>query len=184
MQREIELLMLALQQRHQREVALLEMQERISARVRSEMDKGQREFLLRQQMRTIQTELGEIDDTEGEVQEYADLVERRLSNRIERLEGVAQVQIRGMEQAQVRVVECESQVGSGALALAVIPSAAVSITLMHGHSDRKLRRLAAAFRSLPVPVVGRIDDGALSVRMTTELATTSMCSISAPPGAP
>jgi ATP-dependent Lon protease len=59
----------------EREIALLEMQERISARVRDEMDKGQREYLLRQQMRTIQTELGEIDDAEGEVQEYRERAE-------------------------------------------------------------------------------------------------------------
>ncbi len=54
----------------EREIALLELQERISTRVRNEMDRGQREYLLRQQMRTIQMELGEIDDSEGEVQEY------------------------------------------------------------------------------------------------------------------
>jgi len=54
----------------EREIALLEIQERISARVRGEMDKGQREYFLRQQMRTIQIELGEIDDTEREIQEY------------------------------------------------------------------------------------------------------------------
>ena len=59
----------------EREIALLEIQEQISASVRNEMDKGQREFLLRQQMRTIQTELGEIDDTEGEIQEYRDRAE-------------------------------------------------------------------------------------------------------------
>ena len=40
------------------------------------MDKGQREYLLRQQMRTIQTELGDIDDSEGEIQEYRDHVEK------------------------------------------------------------------------------------------------------------
>ena len=60
----------------EREIALLELQELISARVRNEMDKGQREFLLRQQMRTIQTELGEIDDTEGEIQEYRERVDK------------------------------------------------------------------------------------------------------------
>jgi len=54
----------------EREIALLEVQEQISSRVRDEMDQGQREFLLRQQMRTIQSELGEVDDTEREVREY------------------------------------------------------------------------------------------------------------------
>jgi len=54
----------------EREIALLEIQERISARVRTEMDQGQREYLLRQQLKTIQTELGEIDDIEREIAEY------------------------------------------------------------------------------------------------------------------
>jgi ATP-dependent Lon protease len=54
----------------EREIALLEMQESIASRVRDEMDRGQREYLLRQQMRTIQSELGEIDDTEREVAEF------------------------------------------------------------------------------------------------------------------
>ncbi len=59
----------------EREVVVLEMQERISSRVRTEMDQGQREYLLRQQLKTIQTELGEIDDAEREIQEY-----RRLAD--------------------------------------------------------------------------------------------------------
>jgi ATP-dependent Lon protease len=54
----------------EREIALLELQEQISARVRSEVDRGQREYLLRQQLRTIQSELGDIDDTEHEINEY------------------------------------------------------------------------------------------------------------------
>jgi len=53
-----------------REIALLEMQEQISDRVRREVDRGQREFLLRQQLRTIQAELGDIDDVEREVADY------------------------------------------------------------------------------------------------------------------
>ena len=59
----------------EREIALLEIQERISERVRGEMDRGQREYLLRQQMRTIQNELGEIDDAEREIAEYRERAE-------------------------------------------------------------------------------------------------------------
>jgi len=61
----------------EREVVVLEMQEQISSRVRNEMDQGQREYLLRQQLKTIQTELGEIDDTEREIQDY-----RRLADEV------------------------------------------------------------------------------------------------------
>ena len=54
----------------ERELALAEMQEQISSQVRGEIDRNQREFLLRQQLRTIQQELGEIDDVEHEIVEY------------------------------------------------------------------------------------------------------------------
>ncbi len=54
----------------ERELALVEMQEQISSQVRGEIDRNQREFLLRQQLRTIQQELGEVDDVEHEISEY------------------------------------------------------------------------------------------------------------------
>jgi ATP-dependent Lon protease len=54
----------------ERELALAEMQEQISTQVRGEIDRNQREFLLRQQLRTIQQELGEVDDVEHEIAEY------------------------------------------------------------------------------------------------------------------
>jgi ATP-dependent Lon protease len=54
----------------ERELALAEMQEQISSQVRGEIDRNQREFLLRQQLRTIQQELGEVDDVEHEIAEY------------------------------------------------------------------------------------------------------------------
>jgi ATP-dependent Lon protease len=54
----------------ERELALAEMQEQISSHVRGEIDRNQREFLLRQQLRTIQQELGEVDDIEHEIAEF------------------------------------------------------------------------------------------------------------------
>jgi ATP-dependent Lon protease len=54
----------------EKELALAEMQEQISTQVRGEIDRNQREFLLRQQLRTIQQELGEVDDVEHEIAEY------------------------------------------------------------------------------------------------------------------
>ncbi len=59
----------------QKESALLEMQHEIASRVRGELDHSQREYFLRQQLRTIQKELGEIDDLEqeiGDLREKAD----------------------------------------------------------------------------------------------------------------
>ncbi len=54
----------------EREIALAEMQQQLSSQVRGEIDRNQREFFLRQQLRAIQQELGEADDLEGEMAEY------------------------------------------------------------------------------------------------------------------
>jgi L-seryl-tRNA(Ser) seleniumtransferase len=53
----------------------------------------------------------------------------------------------------VEVVDCESQIGSGALPAQRLPSAGLAIR----PGDA---RLAARFRRLPVPVIGRLQDGA------------------------
>ncbi len=53
----------------EKETALLEMQNEIASRVRGELDHSQREYFLRQQLRTIQKELGETDDLEQEIEE-------------------------------------------------------------------------------------------------------------------
>jgi len=53
-----------------REIALLEMQQEISTQVRGEMDRSQREYFLRQQLKAIQKELGEGEDLGQEIDEY------------------------------------------------------------------------------------------------------------------
>ncbi len=53
-----------------KEIALLEMQQEISSQVRGEMDRSQKEYFLRQQLKAIQKELGEGEDLEEEVEEY------------------------------------------------------------------------------------------------------------------
>ena len=60
----------------ERELALAEMQQQISSQVRGEIDRSQREFFLRQQLRTIQEELGEVDDLEREMAEYRQKAEK------------------------------------------------------------------------------------------------------------
>ena len=62
--------------------------------------------------------------------------------------------------AVVSVIACHSQIGSGALPVDRLPSAALAITLP-GARGRALERLARAFRCLPVPVIGRLSDAAL-----------------------
>ncbi|NNM72442.1 L-seryl-tRNA(Sec) selenium transferase [Enterovirga aerilata] len=60
----------------------------------------------------------------------------------------------------VEVRDCMSQIGSGALPLSTIPSAGLRITAAVSRSGRVPEELAASFRALPVPVIGRIEDGA------------------------
>ena len=52
-----------------RELDVLELGSKIQSDVRGEIDKSQREYFLRQQMRAIQQELGETDEQEAEVNE-------------------------------------------------------------------------------------------------------------------
>jgi ATP-dependent Lon protease len=52
-----------------RELELVEIGTKIQTQVQSEMDKGQREYFLRQQLKAIQEELGEVDETQAEVAE-------------------------------------------------------------------------------------------------------------------
>ncbi len=53
-----------------RELSLLEMQQDIAARVRGELESTQREWYLRQQLKTIRQELGEADDLDRAVADY------------------------------------------------------------------------------------------------------------------
>jgi ATP-dependent Lon protease len=53
-----------------REIELLGVQQKIQTEARAEIDKTQREYFLREQLKTIQKELGEIDERAEEVREY------------------------------------------------------------------------------------------------------------------
>jgi ATP-dependent Lon protease len=52
-----------------RKLEVLELEDRIQSQVQQEVDKGQREYYLREQMRVIQNELGEMDSQLAEVNE-------------------------------------------------------------------------------------------------------------------
>jgi L-seryl-tRNA(Ser) seleniumtransferase len=62
--------------------------------------------------------------------------------------------------AQVELIACSSQIGSGSLPVDVLPSAALAITPPGSRRTSGAQRIAEAFRRLPMPVVGRISDGA------------------------
>jgi ATP-dependent Lon protease len=59
-----------------RELELVEIGTRIQTQVQSEMEKGQREYFLRQQLKAIQEELGEVDEAQAEAQELRQELEQ------------------------------------------------------------------------------------------------------------
>jgi len=58
-----------------REVSILELERKIQNRVRKQMEKSQREYFLKEQMKAIQQELGEADERASEVDEYKKKIE-------------------------------------------------------------------------------------------------------------
>ena len=58
-----------------RQIEILELKGRIQSEVKSEMDKTQREYILREQLKAIQRELGEDDPQQAEINELREKVE-------------------------------------------------------------------------------------------------------------
>jgi ATP-dependent Lon protease len=60
-----------------RELEVVELGSKIQSQVQSEMEKGQREFFLRQQLKAIQEELGEGDEQQAELAELREQIEEK-----------------------------------------------------------------------------------------------------------
>ena len=58
-----------------KEINILELERKIQNRVRKQMEKSQREYFLKEQMKAIQHELGEKDERAAEVEEYRKKIE-------------------------------------------------------------------------------------------------------------
>jgi ATP-dependent Lon protease len=68
-----------------RELEVVELGSRIQSQVQSELEKGQREFILRQQLKAIREELGEGDPEQAEANELrARIQELQLPNEVEK----------------------------------------------------------------------------------------------------
>ena len=59
-----------------KEIQVLELSNKIQTEVKGEMDKAQREYFLREQMKAIQKELGEVDERQEEFEELKRLIKR------------------------------------------------------------------------------------------------------------
>src|SRR5207244_11622027 len=58
-----------------RELEVIQIGSRIQSQVQSEIDKGQREYYLREQLKAIQQELGEADEQQAEINELRERIE-------------------------------------------------------------------------------------------------------------
>src|SRR5436190_5847097 len=57
-----------------RQLEVLKVRERINTQVQEEMGRNQREYVLRQQLKAIKEELGELDDGGGDLDEFAEKI--------------------------------------------------------------------------------------------------------------
>jgi ATP-dependent Lon protease len=57
------------------ELEVMELGSKIQSQVQSEMDQAQREYFLRQQLKAIQDELGEVDETQAEINDLREKIE-------------------------------------------------------------------------------------------------------------
>ncbi len=78
-----------------KEIELLSMQQKIQADVRGEIDKTQREYFLREQLKAIQRELGETDDRSEDIRELRDKIKE--ANMPEKAAKEAEKQLRRLE---------------------------------------------------------------------------------------
>ncbi len=60
-----------------KELEVLKVSEQIQAKVKDELDKGQREYILREQLKAIQKELGILDDKQQEINELKEKLEKK-----------------------------------------------------------------------------------------------------------
>jgi ATP-dependent Lon protease len=78
-----------------KEIELLSMQQKIQADVRGEIDKTQREYFLREQLKAIQRELGETDDRSEDIRELREKIKE--ANMPEKAAKEAEKQLRRLE---------------------------------------------------------------------------------------
>jgi L-seryl-tRNA(Ser) seleniumtransferase len=62
--------------------------------------------------------------------------------------------------ASVEVISVKSQIGSGSLPVDLVASHGIAVAAPGKRRNALAADIAAAFRALPVPVIGRIKDGA------------------------
>ena len=70
----------------QKEIQVLELSNKIQTEVKGEMDKAQREYFLREQLKAIQKELGEVDERQEEFEELKNKIKKaRMPKEVEQV---------------------------------------------------------------------------------------------------
>ena len=78
-----------------REIELLMVQQKIQTEAKGEIDKTQREYYLKEQLKAIQKELGEIDDRAEEIREFREKIKQ--AKMPEKVEKEAEKQVKRLE---------------------------------------------------------------------------------------
>ncbi|MBK8479962.1 MAG: endopeptidase La [Proteobacteria bacterium] len=79
-----------------RQLEVLKVREKINTQVQEEMGRNQREYVLRQQLKAIKEELGELDDSSGDIDDFKDKVAKA-----EMPEEVAKVALKQLDRLKV-----------------------------------------------------------------------------------
>jgi ATP-dependent Lon protease len=81
-----------------RQLEVLKVRERINTQVQEEMGRNQREYVLRQQLKAIKEELGELDDGGGDLDEFAEKITKaKMPEEAERVSRKQLDRLKGMQ---------------------------------------------------------------------------------------
>ncbi len=86
-----------------KELEILELGSKIQDRVKEQMTKSQREYFLREQLKAIQQELGQFDEVQQEIEEYAEKI--RDAHMTEKVEEKALKELKRLEKMQPQSAE-------------------------------------------------------------------------------
>jgi ATP-dependent Lon protease len=81
-----------------RQLEVLKVRERINTQVQEEMGRNQREYVLRQQLKAIKEELGELDEAGGDLEEFKEkIVEAKMPEEAEKMAYKQFDRLKGMQ---------------------------------------------------------------------------------------
>src|SRR5450432_4944773 len=81
-----------------RQLEVLKVRERINTQVQEEMGRNQREYVLRQQLKAIKEELGELDDGGGDLDEFGEKITKcKMSEEAEKVAKKQLERLKGMQ---------------------------------------------------------------------------------------